>query len=111
MGEYQDRSKMIVRLDYSDGSRGGYLIVDKAPLLEEGMDAHYGANVSCKITPACCNGKVLDRIESVRVYHKVSVVFVDSWCFASIPTIEEFGKRLLLYGSNLMHIEPLAIAG
>ena len=54
-----------------------HLVVDQAPLLQEGVHTHDGAYVSCKISPACSDSEVLGRPETIRIDHKVPIILVD----------------------------------
>lgn len=74
------------------------------------MNSHDGANISRKISSACCHGKIFHWIQAIGVDHEVSVVFVDSWCLAAITVVEEFRQRLFLKVVDLMHVEPGTVA-
>ena len=75
------------------------------------MDSHDSANIASQISPACGHCEVFYGIQAVCVDHEVSVVLVDGWCLASIPTIEELGKRFLLEEMYCVHIEPGGVTG
>lgn len=67
-----------------------YLVVDKAPLLQESMDSDDGTHVSGQVTSASCHGEVFRRVETVGVDHKVAVFLVDCRRFVSVL----LGKKL-----------------
>lgn len=87
-----------------------YLVVDQSPLLKEGMYAHDGANVSCKIPSACGDGEVLGWVEAVCVDHEITVVTVDGRGLAAVATVEEFWEGLALTVVDVAHVEPSRVA-
>jgi hypothetical protein len=88
-----------------------YLVVDEAPLLEEGVHAHNGADISSQIPPAGSDGQVLGRVEAVGVDHEVAVVAVDGGGLAAVAAVEELGQSLALAVVDIAHVEPGRIAG
>lgn len=75
------------------------------------MDTHDGAYVASQVSPASRHSKVLDGVEPVGVDHKIAVVLVNGWSFASVAIVEEFGHGLALDFMNSVHVEPGAVAG
>lgn len=67
-----------------------YLVVYQAPLFEEGVYTHDGANVTGKVPATSSHSKVLRGVQAVSVYHEVTVVLVDGWRLASVSVVEEF---------------------
>ena len=88
-----------------------YLVVDEAPLLEEGVDAHDGADISSQVPPAGSDGQVLGRVEAVGVDHEVAVIAVDGGRLAAVAAVEELGQSLALAVVDVAHVEPGRIAG
>jgi len=88
-----------------------YLVVDEAPLLEEGVDAHDGADISSQVPPAGSDGQVLGRVEAVGVDHEVAVVAVDGGRLAAVAAVEELWQGLALAVVDVAHVEPGRIAG
>ena len=88
-----------------------YLVIDEAPLLEEGVDAHDGADIASQVPPAGSDGEVLGGVQAVGVDHKVSVVFVHGRRFAAVAAVEELGQSLALAVVDVAHVEPGRIAG
>ena len=91
--------------------RFAHLIVDQAPLLQERMNAHDGANITCQVTTTSSHSQIFDGVQSVGVDHEISVVLVSSGSLAAITAIEEFCEGLLFDRINGVHIEPSSIAG
>lgn len=73
------------------------------------MDAHDGADIASKIAAASCDGEVLDRIETISVNHKISIILINSRRLATVSVVEELGERLPLNVVDLVHVEPSAI--
>lgn len=88
-----------------------YLIIDQAPLLQESMHSHDGADIACQIPPACSDGKILDRVQPIGVDHEIAIVFVDCGGLASVASVEELWQRFLLQGMDGVHVEPCTVAG
>jgi hypothetical protein len=87
-----------------------YLIVDQAPLFQKGVDTHDGADITSQVSSAGCDCQIFDGVKTICVDHEVAVVLVDSWRFASIPVVEEFGHGLAFYFMDGVHIKPGAVA-
>ena len=92
-------------------SRSTRLVVEQAPLLEEGVHAHHGAYVARQVPTTCGNGQVLHGVEPICVDHKVTIVLVRDRGLAAVPVIEELGKGLALDAVDRVEIEPSAVAG
>ncbi len=75
------------------------------------MDSHDSAYISGKIPSACGDCEVFGRVEAVRIDHEVTVVFIDSWCLASVAAVEEFWEASLLGFVNRMHVKPGTVTG
>lgn len=89
MALYQDRSWKLLAGQICRARFRNYLIIYQTPRLEERMDSHNGANVSCKVTPAGSDGEVFRGIETICIDHEIAVVLVNCRGFASIAAIEE----------------------
>lgn len=87
-----------------------YLVVDQAPLLQEGMNSHNGANITGQVSPAGRHSQILDGIQPVRVDHEVSVVLVDMRCLAPVAAVEKLGEGLSFDVVDGVHVKPGAIA-
>lgn len=86
-----------------------HLVVDQPPLLEERVYPHNSADISGEVTATSRDSEVFNRIQSVSVDHKISVILVNGGCLAAVPTIEELCQSLLLNGVHSVHIEPCGI--
>ena len=53
------------------------LVVDQTPLLQKSVHAHDSAYVSGEIPPACSDGEVFCRPETIRVDHEVPIILVN----------------------------------
>ena len=53
-----------------------HLVVDQTPLLQKRVHMHNGTYVSCKIPPACSEGEVLAKSETICVDDKVPIILV-----------------------------------
>jgi hypothetical protein len=89
--------------------RAVYLVVNQAPLLQKCVDTHDGTDITSQISSAGCDCQVLDGVETICVDHKVTIVLVDSWRFASVSVVEEFGHGLAFDFVNGVHIEPSTV--
>ena len=58
-------------------SRYLYLIVEESPLLQDRMNPDDRTNIPRQIPPASCHSQVLVGIQSVGIYHEISVIHVD----------------------------------
>src|SRR4051794_29274903 len=90
---------------------GTYLIVDETPLLEEGVNAHYGTDIASQVAPAGSDGEILRGVEAVSVDHEVAVVLVHIGRLAPVPAVEELWQSLALDVVDGVHVEPGAVAG
>ena len=53
-----------------------HLVVYQTPLLQKRVHTHNGTYVSCKIPPACSEGEVLAKLETIRVDDKVPIILI-----------------------------------
>lgn len=74
------------------------------------MNTHDGTDITSQVPSAGCDCQVLNGVETICVDHKVTVVLVDSWRFASVSVVEEFSHGLAFDFVNSVHIEPSAVA-
>jgi hypothetical protein len=86
-----------------------HLIVDQTPLLEESVHPHDCTHISRQVPPTSGNGKILCRIETVRVDHEISVILVNLGRFTSVLPAEKFWQRLPLERMNGAQVEPCGI--
>jgi hypothetical protein len=104
-GAPEDQPNLISRHE-SSAALIAYLIVDQAPLLEESMHAHDGANVSSQIPSAGCDSEVLGRIQSIRIDHEIAVISVYSGRLAAVAIVEELWQGLALAIIDVSHVKP-----
>lgn len=103
-------SKNFRNLEQNIQMQRTYLIVDQAPLLEEGMDAHDSADIASKVASACGDSEILGWIKTVRVNHKIAIVLINSLSFTPIAVVEELWYALALNIMDRIHVKPGAVA-
>ena len=87
-----------------------YLVVDEAPLLEEGVHAHDGAHVAGQVPPARRRTQVLRGVQPVGVDHEVPVGQVDLRRLGHVLAVEELWQVALLDAVDGVVVEPGAVA-
>lgn len=87
------------------------MVVNEAPLLQEGVDTHDGADITGEVATASGDGQVFDGVQSICVDHEITVVLVDGGGLASIPAVEELCESLSLDGVDGVHVKPRGVAG
>lgn len=70
--------------------RSPHLVIDQTPLFQERMNPHDGTNISTQVPPTSGNGKILLRLKSISMDHKIAIILVNCGYFGSILAIEEF---------------------
>lgn len=107
--EYLDQSCEVVNWRSGKKQKNSYLVIDQAPLLEECVNSHNSTDVPGKIPPTCRYREILCRVQTVCVDHEVTIVFVDCWSFAPVPTVKELWQSLSLKLVDVVHVEPCTI--
>jgi hypothetical protein len=75
------------------------------------MHPHDGTDVASQIPPTGSDSKVFRRTKTIRVDHKVAVVFVYRRRLRAIARIEELGQCASFDRVYLRHVEPGRVRG
>lgn len=104
VGKFELRHRSTLRIASST-----HLVVDQAPLLQEGMHPHDRSYISRQVSSTRRHGQIFGRVQPIGVDHEIPIILVDLRRLASVLSAEEFGQGFTFEGVHGGEVEPCRV--